>query len=174
MRTVMMIVLVVGCGSDDKGKGKDSGLPALTLEAGLGEDAFTDVADGTETMMVHGPQGGWHIDTAVRMCNVSGQLVQLLPRVTVESTGEVLAGSQETDIAYRELVLQDDHCGEIVGLRAFLDDFDANLDSIRALEGETFLIELEGTDVSNESLATDSFTVVVTLDPTDLVVDTGM
>lgn len=59
------------------------GPPAL--EIGVGEDAFTSLDDaGHEVTLIHGPQGGYHIELALRAWGLDGSRL-----VAVEVEGRV-------------------------------------------------------------------------------------
>ena len=172
MRLTLLVGALVACGSGDDGDG-DSGETAdavtVTLELGLGATDFGEASDGDSVTLVHGAQGGWHIDTAVRMCG-GGTAVQLTAIVQVISTGEYLAGSQELDVSFRELRPAGANCGEVAGLRAFLDDFGATLDTIRDLDGEALLLRMEGVDSDSGATAADEVELIAELDPVDVEV----
>ena len=56
---------------------------ALQVEVGGGITAYVPLATGDGVVMVHGPQGGWHIDAGARVLNT---------HATVRLTGRVLRG----------------------------------------------------------------------------------
>ena len=59
--------------------------PAV-LKLGTGFEAFEDLEDGDELVMIHGPQGGWHMTGAVTLEN-STELVILEFSATHVATG---------------------------------------------------------------------------------------
>ena len=47
-----------------------------TLEIGLGVGAFTPVADGDPMPLIHGPQGGWHLEIGLLATHIdAGDLI---------------------------------------------------------------------------------------------------
>jgi hypothetical protein len=79
---VLLLVLAVACGQEDGGggedagsfgdasRGMDSGAPGdgARVELGTGTTAYRELpATGASLDLVHGPQGGWHVDLAVRI-----------------------------------------------------------------------------------------------------------
>src|SRR5688500_8056715 len=77
---LIAIALAIGCGEEDGAtdagttsdatRGVDSGMPGGSgrLELGTGTTAFQEIGGTSPTLdLVHGPQGGWHVDLAVRI-----------------------------------------------------------------------------------------------------------
>lgn len=61
MRGWLAILLFGGaCGAADPCAAEES-----SLELGAGEEAFAAVEDGDHALLVHGPQGGYHLDVAL-------------------------------------------------------------------------------------------------------------
>ena len=61
--------------------------PALVLEVGTGDRVFTPVHDGDSVNITLGPQGGYHIWTAVRLHHGEVSRVRATITARLESTG---------------------------------------------------------------------------------------
>lgn len=119
--------------------------------------------------MVHGPQGGWHIETAVRLLGTT-EVVRLRPEITVLSTGMSLAGaSGAADTVNQALAWDPATCvGETWGLFAYLDDPpDFTIDTVCALAGEPLQLTLH-VQRDDGQTTTCSTTGIATLDPDDI------
>ncbi len=164
MRMVGLAALLLGCAGDDSGTSDDSGTDTDTpgpvdclsqdmgLTLGWGLTTYTPLTESDDMVIVHGPQGGWHIEVAGELVN-SGQEVSILPRFTVVGTGEQIAGDQQE--AYTALASYDDlGCsGQFFGIRAFVDDFDSggmtNQQYICGLDGQQVEMCITIGDLSN-------------------------
>jgi hypothetical protein len=142
--------------------------PPMEVVVGVGEAAFALVDGATEVVMVHGPQGGWHIDMAFRIGHTLEQVL-IHPKITVVSTDDVIAGAEDvTDVYAIALVMEDECQGEIWGIRAFIDDIEVSTEIIQSLEGETLRLSASITDLEGRQGAGEVF-VVAALDPIDQV-----
>ena len=90
-----------------------SGEPSLDI--GEGATVFGPYNQELEAMMVHGPQGGWHIEVAIAMEN----MLQILE---IEYTIEHLpTGVFVSENNYRIAMILEDECsGEIPGMYGYL------------------------------------------------------
>ena len=84
---VGMLVLLAGCTGGDKdssGPARDSAPPVDPLceqdaclcedpqvSVGTGDDSFVPLEEGDPVMMVHGPQGGWHMLGSVQVAHTT-------------------------------------------------------------------------------------------------------
>ncbi len=107
--------VVEDCGDDDP----------MVLSLGTGVDGFVQLTEGDPVTMVHGPQGGWHMDVAGEVQHAV-QDVSVLAVVTAldAPTPTVIAGA-DGGLQYIALAAYDDEScsGAFWGLRAFVDDF---------------------------------------------------
>jgi len=139
----------------------------LACTAGIGETAFTALNPGMPVEMFHGQQGGWHVNTAVRVDNTS-QVVRILPKITVVSSGLLLAGGEGLLDTYNQaLVLTGPCSGEAWQVRANFDETPVDLDTICSFEGEDLLVEIEVTDDQLNTTSC-SATGVAALHPDDV------
>ena len=86
IRIVTSICVLTGCVGPDGGPSPGQCEGEMSIELGGGRDVFEARGDGEELMMVHGPQGGWHVETSVRVTN-GGDLVQITYDVFDEDLG---------------------------------------------------------------------------------------
>jgi len=136
---------------------------------------FAALADGDPIPMTHGPQGGWHIETAVSV-DATHDTVKVLPTITVVATGQVISGAGGESDANRALVVltmdpSGDCSGEAVGLRAYLDDVIPETESevdICPLSGAEVTVSWEVTDLSDLRVGQTSVTGFLQLDPMDI------
>lgn len=78
-----VIVPVVGpCESADSGM--------ACLELGVGADA-TPIADESPIDLVHGPQGGWHVEVGVRLLHIDAEGTTLIYEARREEDDTVLS-----------------------------------------------------------------------------------
>jgi hypothetical protein len=162
-------------GSDDTdGTANGTGCAApLATVIGTGATAYEALADGASVTMVHGPQGGWHVETAA-VVSASAQEVSVMPRITVPSLGDLqIAGEQQPQ--YLALADYDASVceGRFWGVRAFIDEPDPAPDGVSRQE---FICSLEGvelefsvtvTDLAAGVTAESTVTVIAQLDPSD-------
>ena len=62
--------------SPDVGAGVDASVGRIEIGTGLTE--FIEVADGGDVELVMGPQGGWHVDVALRLYDLDPMDMQLV------------------------------------------------------------------------------------------------
>jgi hypothetical protein len=126
--------------------------------------------------MVHGPQGGWHVETAAKV-SASAQEVSILPRIVVPSLGDLqISGDQQPQ--YQALAPYDAATceGTFYAVRAFIDDLDPPPDGmtyqefICSLEGVELEFSVEVADLTPgaERSGSDTVTVVAQLDSSDV------
>lgn len=183
MRTCLLLAALVAC-TDDDGTTGDTSVPEvcpgpLSLEPGTGEFAYApfDVENGIE--MVNGEQGGWHLWTAGRLCNV-GPTISVKPTVVELGQGRTLCGSGEFDTpVFLDLSIPETgnydagtRTGEFYGLIALLDDMFADmpqgttpLQVICALGGSTIDFTIEVTDTETNETVSQTTTLPMRLDP---------
>jgi len=196
---VAWIVLGAGCaGSAPDGSGNDTDPqdgtdsdteePAgcfadpMALVPGTGADSFIPLVGGEDVTIWHGPQGGWHIETAGEATH-SPQSVSILSVVTAidQPQDVVIAGAGgSADAELKGLVAYDDALcsGKFWGVRAFIDDIEPPAgsslqDVICTLEGQQLEIEITVSEIATATAtvpprsATSSVVVTAALDPVD-------
>ena len=143
----------------------------IDLDPGTGIEAFEALLDGDDMVMVHGPQGGWHIDVAGRVSNTE-QLIGIQVSFTDSATGNLVGGDQqETRTA---LVGWDEtSCsGDFYGTRIFVDDLSDNViqDDICGLDGAELDMVMTVTALEAKPPASVTVTLPVraVLDPADV------
>ena len=153
-----------------------------SIEMGEGERTFELFEEPYESMMIHGPQGGWHILASL-------QIHGMMDIVEVQYTIEHLAtGVLVSDNNYRLAVISEGECtGYYPGMYGYLSVsplYDGELDTPpEILGGERLRIQFRVNDCNaNQEAAGDcvrderwvetSLEVLATLDPVDVVEDT--
>lgn len=95
LRVAITVALsaVLACGDGSSGRSPaelepvPSTPPSLEVEVGTGEVGFAPLSAGDEVELVYGPQGGYHIWTAVRIRDVSVEQAQINVSARFEGTG---------------------------------------------------------------------------------------
>jgi len=162
----MSLVLCVAC-DDPANSGADEGstsdpviedcrVPPMTLTPGTGDSDFLALTEGDPVTLVHGGQGGWHVEIAGEATH-SLQNVSILTTITAidQPTPTVIAGADgPAEQVLMALAAYDDaQCsGTFWGVNAFVDDFEvpdgaSPLDVICALEGQRVEILTTVTEV---------------------------
>lgn len=181
--TGLLGLLAVGCvpGSTGVSATDDGPGPAvrdcpsaLAVQAGTGEDGFVALEPLDTVTMVHGPQGGWHVDTSGLVTGSTGQ-VSAAPRLVLRDSGETIAGDQQPQ--YLALVdYRDAECdGTFYGVRAFLDDQMEARDTattpqevICGYAGRIAELTVDVGDLTTEETTSAAVEVTLELDPRDL------
>ena len=86
-RVGSLLLLLVGCTGGDKDSGRPAGDSAPPVDplceqdaclcedpqvsVGTGDDSFVPLEEGDPVMMVHGPQGGWHMLGSVQVAHTT-------------------------------------------------------------------------------------------------------
>lgn len=188
MRGVLIgVTLVVGACKDQAGDVEDGGpvVPndltsactsaSIALDVGTGQEGYVPLEDGDTVTMVHGPQGGWHVESAGLVAN-SATDVTILPRIRSESLGIDITGTQQTEFV--GLVDYDDGscAGVFYGIRAFVEtdrpSGPSGLAFVCGLEGETVTLSIAVGDLGDEGEpvreTTNEVDVILALDPKDV------
>lgn len=186
MRALVLLLPLIGIacsGSDDSGTDTTAGdddddvvytgclAGGISVDPGTGPDAFVALSSGDEVTLVHGPQGGWHIDVAGMVSNTE-ELVQVDATFVDTSSGTLVAGDQ-TGVRQALVGWDDTGCsGTFYGVRTFVDDIAANVTQadICALEGAELELTLTVTALEGDPPAVAEVTTMVTavLDPADV------
>ncbi len=170
MRSSAIALLLIGCASSP---GDSGACGSLSAEIGEGEFAYEPRVDGDAVTMVHGPQGGWHIDLAGEITG-SSRTVELVPSI-VEATQMVsIAGLDQADGPVRLEGWTAKRCtGTFHRLRAVIDDVEPGGSYQRficTLEGNPFDVSVEITDLESGESLTAGFRARGALDPDDVAV----
>ena len=133
-------------------------------EIGTGIEVYEDIVDDT-LVMVHGPQGGWHLPAALRVHNTRN-VISIVARVT-----DVQTGIQVTeDLTYRVQVVQDDTCiGSYPNMFLYLwaEDLDPEATEAEAISCREVDIEMCVEDSGGRSFC-ETRRVFVEPDPVDV------
>jgi len=181
MPQLLLPLLLLACsGGSDEGTG-DTAVDSvvytgcladgIAVDPGTGSDSYVGIQDGDDIVMVHGPQGGWHIDVGGRV-NHTEELVSIEATFTNLADGTLIAGDQvESRVA---LVNWDDTgcSGDFYGQRIFVDDINSNVgqDDICALDGAELEMTLTVTAIEADppAVAETTLKVFAALDPADV------
>jgi hypothetical protein len=180
---VLLLLVLAACDSGPGDSDTESGAvgcfdqaPTVTI-GGSGVDAegrptWTPMDEGSEQVMVHGPQGGWHLLASADV-HAMEQIVTLVYTVEWPARGDV----ELSRGSFRVMLVADESgCGGVyAGMLGVLDvselvDGEANTPP-ELLAGETLRIRITATDGEGREAA-DTRSVIAALDPADLP-DTG-
>jgi len=167
-------VLAVACGDGDGGNDTGPSGPCdegpATVDPGVGEFTLEVLNGGESVNMVHGPQGGWHVDTAALIGN-TGDVVQIVPSLLLTESGESIAGVGQVAETIALAAYDDEICeGNIVAIRAYVDDVQHPApysDHICSLEGKEVELTLTVTDVVTGDSGSGSVEFILHIDPND-------
>ena len=141
--------------------------PTEWIVVGNGDDEHLPLSNGDYVTIVHGPQGGWHIDVSGEVYG-TGVVVGLLVSAT-RTEDDVVVASNSTatfiQLAGWEPVGQ---VGIFVGERAFLDVY-IPFEEVCALHGAELELCAEAEDLANPGTwASGCVTVIADPDPVDV------
>lgn len=145
------------------------------VEIGTGETDFQTLAPLEPVVMVHGPQGGWHMLGSVRVHSMD-------PIIEVHFTvHDEESGTEVSDNTYRVAVVMDGECsGFYPGMYGYIDVSDMATETAtrppEVLGYRTVILTMEVTDYSGRSV-TEQLRVTAQPDPIDLEssdVDSGL
>ncbi len=139
------------------------------LEIGTGEAAFEAFPEPPAVVMVHGPQGGWHVLGSARIWHTS-EFVRITYTITDVASGQRVALNQ-----YSVALQMDDDCsGTFVGMYAFLDVASLATDELttppQLLFDHELLVSMSIEDEDGRT-ATAEATVTAQRDPDDIPSD---
>ncbi len=191
MRTLSwsaLLMTLVGCAGDTTGSDTDvTGDTAdtdtdtvvgdctdggIALEVGSGELAFEALSSGDGVNMVHGPQGGWHLEAAGRVVGAK-QEISILPKIVLSGMGDLqVAGDQQAQFVALANYDAETCTGDFFGVRTFLDDV---LTPPNGGTYQEFICEMAGTatleitveDITTGASVTESVEFTLGADPTD-------
>jgi hypothetical protein len=163
------ILLACACGTPGDGHTGDSAEVtdpcAPAVEIGTGEDIFVDLADGAPLMMVHGPQGGWHMLASVR---VTGTLPEVHIQYEIEHEP---SGVTVSNNSYNLALLMEEGCsGTYVGMYGYLgvgvlEEGEFNTPP-ELLDGDTLILRMDVQDIDFVK-ALGELRVIAVRDPAD-------
>lgn len=145
-----------GCGSG-----------GFSVEPGTGVDAFVPLAEGDLLEVVHGPQGGWHLEIGGRVRGASDILLVNATAVVV-ATGVQIAGDQVPTVAQPEDFDPNACEGTFFHKPAFVDDREpTDLAFVCSLAGEALDFTVHVTDGASGLTRSAGVRVTAALDPDD-------
>ena len=139
---------------------------APAIEIGTGYSAWWPMKAYDPLIMVHGPQGGWHLLCSARVHHTD-------PVVSISFTVNTEAGDVVADNFYEVALFPgSNECnGVFSGMYAFLDVSDLAQGELNTppelLAGELLTVEMSIVDAAGRA-ASDTLIVTATLDPADL------
>jgi hypothetical protein len=139
------------------------------LTIGSGAGLFSPLSAGDPVVLVHGPQGGWHIDIGGAVSGFS-DLVEVAALVTVVGEGRTIAGEGQQPSRIALVGWSESSCsGEFYDIRAFVDDDGIDtLEEVCPLAGVDLQIDLTVSDLTDPTVSvTETLQVTAALDPVD-------
>jgi hypothetical protein len=132
---------------------------------GTGDDAFESLSPGDPVVMVHGPQGGWHMLGSVRVRYTT-------PVVNIRFTIDTEAGVNIADNNLNVLLVDEGDCqGSYPGMYAYLDVTELEVGDRdtppELLSYETLRMTATITD-EGDRVVTDSVRIEAIPDPEDV------
>lgn len=168
---MFLFVMLAACTGfkDDSGGNGGCAEGDPCVEVGNGETSHAPLAEGDHVVMVHGPQGGWHIWGSLKTWNLS-DIVTIVFTIDDQDTGVRIS-----DNTYNVAMVAGDADNEHVyyGLFGFLDaDDPATADVVEippdVLAGHTVRLAMTVTNADDGTSATASVDVIADPDPCDL------
>lgn len=135
-----------------------------TIEVGTGETTFERLDDGDPVVMVHGPQGGWHMLGSVRIHSMES-IIDVSYTITDEASGV-----RVSDNTYRVAVVVDGECtGFYPGMYGYLtvDEMGTPGRPPDLLSYKTLEMKMDVTDYGDRT-ASKTVRVVAQPDPVDV------
>lgn len=172
VRSGIALVLLAGCAGDGTLPTESCEDPDMTLVLGTGASGFEGLSEGDPVTLVHGPQGGWHIEVSGQVAHTS-QEVAILPTITVVSSGDQIAGDQNQNLMALSSFDDASCSGEFFGVNALVGDpypGDALPERcyICDLAGELLELSITVEDFNSGDTVTESIQVIVEPDPNDV------
>ncbi len=173
IRSGTALVLLASCAGDGTTTTTSSCEdPDMTLTLGTGADSYVALAEGDPVTLVHGPQGGWHIEVSGQVAHTS-QEVAILPTITVVSSGDQIAGDQNQNLMALSNFDDASCSGEFFGVNALVGDphpEDTLPEScyICSLAGELLDLSITVEDFNSGDSVTETVQVIVEPDPGDV------
>jgi hypothetical protein len=168
---VVLTTLFVGCSGGDPEDTADHCTDAeATLAIGDGEYTWAPLSAGQEVVMVHGPQGGWHVLASIWTENIA-----TLVTIDYVITATDFEGYVVADDSYRVAMVTDDDCGGFYpGIYGYLEVEELASGEVdtppEVLAYSNLRLSMTVTD-SDGRVATDMLAVVASPDPMDVVDD---
>ncbi|MBX2798672.1 MAG: hypothetical protein KTR31_13405 [Myxococcales bacterium] len=168
--------LLIGVASACSGDGvTDPCMDEMSLAVGTGSTGFHPLGSGDPLQMVHGPQGGWHVDLSAAVGNTF-QSVEVRSELTVPDIGTtpIAGGDEHVDfvglVAYDELTC----AGEVWSVQVLIDNFKpVNITRICGLHGKEAVFEVTVRDVQTDQAVTESVEVRLQASQQDLAFCAG-
>ena len=174
--TATLCLFGLGCSgsdADSNGTGHTDELcdeGPTVVEPGVSEFELQLLTGGESISMVHGPQGGWHVDTAA-MVHGTGDVIQIIPSLILTENGESIAGLEQVPETVALGAYDDQTCqGSVIAIRAYVDDVQRDppySDFICTLHGRDVDLTLTVTDVVTGNVGTGSASFRLLRDPAD-------
>lgn len=149
----------------------------ITVAPGTGASAYLPLAEGDHVTMVHGPQGGWHIESAGLVGNATPE-VAVHPVITVPEMGDLeVSGTQQGAFIALSGYDEASCTGNFFNVRAFLDTDRAtgpsDIDFVCSLAGKTLAFSIEVSDISGARMSVGTVNVIADPDPADAATCSG-
>ncbi len=137
---------------------------------GTGERSPALLEAGDPVRLVHGPQGGWHVEVA-GLVDQTGPEIAVSPTLTIPDSGLQLAGAQQPTFLALDAYDPQTCSGRFAGVRAYLDDPlpEGSIDQalVCGLHGQSLRLSVSAEDLASGAVATAQVTVEAERDPAD-------
>lgn len=95
---ILIVFLTSGCGGEEFENSTPSPDAEPWLELGAGLYAYENLEDGDTIELVHGFQGGWHVDMAIRFGDLGPSGIHLTYQATDSTNGDLISYITETTL----------------------------------------------------------------------------
>jgi hypothetical protein len=134
----------------------------------ISEPGGDPLTDGDSVLLEHGPQGGWHVALHAGIVGADARSVVAHASVTLASTGDALAGDDNSFVLGMFGWAPDSCAGTMRGMLAYLDD-PPGVDQafVCGLVGQDLVVSLTVADHAGVAEDAVEVQVVGVADPTD-------
>ena len=162
---LFLSLLSIACSGD--GVSGECAEGEMTLELGTGVREFEPLTAGDPVVMVHGPQGGWHVDLTGALTN-TGQEVGLFPSLTLLRNDGVPLTNEASDFVALSNYDNEACTGEFVGRQLRFSVDGLSITQVCNAHMESAELEVTVEDFGADRTVTESITVTLQATQEDL------
>lgn len=154
----------------DSGRTRDSGTAgdassASRVEIGGGIDAFEPFGPGTTAELVHGPQGGYHVQIAFRMWGIDPEGLLVQAHGYDATTGDEITIPAERVLTARRVSMEGDHLLRLGDRLIFNATDPTTIYDPATMTGTELRVTATLTPTSGDPVTAETTTTVVDLTP---------